>query len=58
MISATLKIVFGVVLGVTLLIAVLFALGADLLAQETRPALRRPVRHAHAPMRTLKEART
>jgi len=60
MISATVKIAFGVILSVALLIAVLFALGADLMARDTRPVLRRRVRRARAraPMRTLKEAHT
>lgn len=58
MIGALAKIAFGVILGVALLITVLFALGADLTAQETRPKLHRRTRPVPAPLRTLKEART
>ena len=41
MIGTAAKIVFGLILGATLLVAVTFALCADLFAPETRPALRR-----------------
>lgn len=57
MISATVKIALGVIISIALVIAVLFALGADLMSAETRPALRRRARHARTYMRTLKEAR-
>lgn len=41
MIGTTAKIVFGLIVGAALLVAVTIALCADLFAPETRPALRR-----------------
>ena len=59
MIGTAAKIVFGLIVGAAMLVAVTMALCADLFAAETRPALRRARSIGKRPaIRSLMEART
>lgn len=59
MIGTTAKIALGTIVAAAMLIAVAVALLADLMAPETRPALRRPrSMRSRRTIRSLMEART